>query len=323
MNAKNLLKVLGISFVISAVGLLGFLFWGLSKLPSASDLKKALTPPALQKTAHASSNEPGKSTVAGNSDNSADVAEAAAALPAATPALNAREKLAQDTVDVLLKDFADPRKPLVDGCRNLEKAAQSGLLRDPQNASAKYFFSSLSDGNHDPMVETAAPILRFIFRAPGMEQVVEQIMNADAQNDQGLLKKAEFYYEIYRAGDYLQKHTADMDQILQKSYNMHYLARAVAAKPELARDSATLDFCDQMEKNINAGGEFNADEAASEMSKFLNSAGLDAKAIGYDPAYRSKVKVQFNSTRVGVNDSWVVSLFARDIERAQKAPSGK
>lgn len=323
MNAKSLLKILGISFVISAVGLLGFLFWGLSKLPSASDLKKALTPAALQKTAHASSTESTKAAAAGASDKSSDGAEAAAAQPATAPAPTAREKLAQDTVDVLLKDFADPRKPLVDGCRNLEKAAQSGLLRDPQNASAKYFFSSLSDGNHDPMVETAAPILRFIFRAPGMEQVVEQIMSADAQNDQGLLKKAEFYYEIYRAGDYLQKHTADMDQILQKSYNMHYLARAVAAKPELAKDSATLDFCDQMEKNINAGGEFDADEAASEMSKFLNNAGLDAKAIGYDPAYRSKVKVQFDSARVGVNDSWVVSLFARDIERAQKAPSGK
>ncbi|WP_232469284.1 hypothetical protein [Bdellovibrio bacteriovorus] len=322
MNAKNLLKILGISFVISAVGLLGFLFWGLSKLPSASDLKKALTPPALQKSAHANSTESAKPLAASNSEASVAAADSSPA-PTPPPALSAREKLAQDTVDVLLKDFADPRKPLVDGCRNLEKAAQSGLLRDPQNASAKYFFSSLSDGNHDPMVETAAPILRFIFRAPGMEQVVEQIMSADAQNDQGLLKKAEFYYEIYRAGDYLQKHTSEMDQILQKSYNMHYLARAVAAKPELAKDSATLDFCDQMEKNINAGGEFDADEAASEMSKFLDSAGLDAKAIGYDPAYRSKVKVQFNSTRVGVNDSWVVSLFARDIERAQKAPSGK
>ncbi|GEM_PF-1964974 len=312
---KGAFKILAISFGVVIIIFGGLAIWGLSKLPSALDIKKSLTPPALAKAQKHNDIKTAEQKGGADTESSGVVP----AGPAAPPAQ--KDDIAQATTQVLLEDFLDSRKPLVQSCKTLEQAASSEFLRDPRSASAKYFFKSLAEEKHDPLVETAAPILRYIFRAPGMQSVVDTVLKAEETQDFGLLKKAEFYYEIYRAGDFLKNHKDDMDEILQKSYNMHHLAKAVAQKPELARDAATLSFCEQMEKNVNEKGEYNADEAAGEMMKFLGDAGIDPKSIGYDPNYRSKVKLNLSSTQVTINDTWVVQLFARDIQKASKEPA--
>ncbi|WP_295904774.1 hypothetical protein [uncultured Bdellovibrio sp.] len=322
MNGKNILKILSISLAVIVLILGGLLFWGLSKLPSAFDIKQSLTPPALKKSSVASASQTAaavENKEAATEEVDTNQTEANPAQQASTP----KEKLASDTAKVLLEDFADPRKPMIEGCRNLAQASESHFLRDPENASAKYFFESLAQDKKDPLVETAAPILRYIFRAPGMQSVVEMIMKAEETKDVGILKKAEFYYEIYRAGDFLKDHKDDMDVILQKTYNLHHLAKAVAQKPALAKDAATLTFCEDMEKNVTDDGVYNADEASKEMLKFLGDAGIDPKSIGYDPNYRSKVKLNLSNSQVTINDTWVVKLFAKDIQKAQKEPTAK
>ncbi|MBV2168711.1 MAG: hypothetical protein KUL82_08395 [Bdellovibrio sp.] len=313
MKWKNILKIFLISGSISAIVLIGTLIWGLSKLPSAFDIKQNLTPPALKDHAAKVSTESDEQVLPPSSEQGD-----ASAHQENPPALSEKEQITKNTTRVLLEDFLDTRKPLVEGCRNLERASQSHFFRDPQNASAKYFFEILAGETKDPLVETAAPVMRFMFRAPGMQSVVDMVMKSEEEKDPGLLKKAEFYYEIYRAGEYLKNHKSDIDMILQKTYNMHHLAKAVAQKPDLAKDSATLSFCEQMEKNVNENGSYDAEEAAAEMLKFLADAGVDPKSIGYDPKYRSQVKMNLSSTQLNINDAWVVRLFARDIEKAHK-----
>lgn len=310
MKWKNLLKIILISGTLSALVLITTLIWGLSKLPSAFEIKQNITPPALKSSAVKTSNASDTAT--------SEVAEPSKTQNEQAPVKSEKEQIAKNTEQVLLQDFLDTRKPLVETCRNLAQASQSHFFRDPQNASAKYFFESLALESKDPLVETAAPVLRFMFRAPGMQSVVDMVMKSEAEKDPSLLKKAEFYYEIYRAGEYLKNHKSDIDMILQKTYNMHHLAKAVAQKPELAKDSATLSFCEQMEMNVNESGSYDAEEAAAEMLKFLNDAGVDPKSIGYDPKYRSQVKMNLSSTQLNINDAWVVRLFARDIEKAHK-----
>ncbi|WP_413568030.1 hypothetical protein ACLWBD_09605 [Bdellovibrio sp. HCB117] len=319
MKLKSVLKTLGASIAILALVFVGLGVWGLSKLPSIFEIRQGLTPPALKKTAAKTSTTSPLSAI----DESQNKITSTPAKIENVPdqPRSSQEALADDTAKVLLEDFTDSRKPLIETCHNLEKASDSHLLRDPTNANAKTFFHSLAQGEKDPLVESAAPILRYVFRAPGMSAAVDMIMKSEEQNDPSLLKKAEFYYEIYRAGGFLKENTRAMDDILQKSYNLHYLARAVAQKPELARDSATRTFCEQMEKTINQGDSYNADEAAKEMQNFFESAGIDAKKLGYDPLYRSKVNMNVSNSQVRLNDAWVLRLFARDIEKAQQDPT--
>lgn len=320
MKLKSALKTLGASIAILALIFVGLGLWGLSKLPSTFEIRQGLTPPAL-KTSATKTSTLNPASVSNELETKATTAATATEETVADQPRSARDALAEDTAKVLLEDFTDSRKPLIETCRNLGNASESHLLRDPQNANAKTFFHSLAQGKNDPLVESAAPILRYVFRAPGMSAAVDMIMKSEEQNDPSLLKKAEFYYEIYRAGGFLKENTRAMDDILQKTYNLHYLARAVAQKPELARDSATLTFCEQMEKTINQGNSYNADEAAKEMQNFFEAAGIDAKQLGYDPNYRSQVKMNISNSQVRLNDAWVLRLFARDIEKAHQEPT--
>lgn len=319
MRWQKILKTLLVSLALTVVVIAGLLFWGLSKLPSAFDIKQTLTPKAFKKEVakiEASTGSKGHEETSLEKKNTEPVTEE-------SQKQTEKEKLVEQTSKVLLEDFSDARKPLVETCRYLQQASESQFLRDQKNASAKYFFQNLAEDQKDPLVESAAPIFRYIFRAPGMDQVLDMVMKAQTANDQSLLRKAEFYYEIYRAGEYLQSHQADMDVILQKTYNLHHLAKAVAQKPELSKDPATLSFCEQMEKSVNGREFFDANEASKEMMKFLRETGIDPKTIGFDPHYRSQVKMNLSKAQLTINDSWIVQMFARDIERAQKEPAAK
>lgn len=313
MNWRKLTKALAVSFVSIVLTLLMLLLWGLSKLPSSFEIKQAITPRALQNT---SSQSKGFQV-------SPDLSKKEDELSEVRPTKDPQDKIKSTVLKVLTEDLMDTRKPLSDICRDLEAAVESEFLRDSQNASAKYFFMSLAEEKKDPLVGSAAPILRYIFRAPGIQSVVETIQRSEESQDQSLLNKAEFYYDLFRAGDFLKSHTQEMDLVLQKSYNLHHLARAVAKQPELLKKSSVKTMCEELEKNINFGDEFDADLVAQQMLEFFADSGMDPKAVGFDPSYRSKVKVSISNSHLGIDDTWLVQLFARDIEKAQNAPSQK
>lgn len=322
MNLKKALAILGGSIALLAVVLVLFGAWTLSKLPSPYEIKKAMTPAALQTP----DKEIAKNSISLDSSEASSVTgvEVVQQDKAVTPSPALEKTEAEEFKEVgwkvIQNDFANPQTPMVESCKELAAAGDSKFLRDSENANAKYFFKSLASEQKDPLVESAAPIFRYVFRAPGMSEAMETLKEAEEKQDMGLLDKAEFYANILRAGNFLRENKHDVDVILQRSYNMHVLARAVGLRPELARDSATLSFCDQIEKAINNGTEnFDATEEAQEVSRFLNENGIDPRSVGFDPRYRSQVKMNLSSTQVSLNDSWIVHMFARDIEKANKA----
>lgn len=314
MNWKNILKILGITAGCLVVIISVLVFWGLSKLPSAFDIKKGMTPPALKETAQSETQSPPGATAPIEENLPAKEAAAEENSPATTQ----NEELKAEAYKVIIEDFSDHRRPLMDACRGMDKAADSGFLKDKKNASGKYFIQSLAQEERDPLSETAAPIMRTIFRAPGMDQVFDMIVKSDENKDPGLLKKAEFYYQIYRAGSYLKEHTDDMNRVLQQSYNLHNLMKAVAKKPELAKAPAVMTFCEDMQKSLNNGENFNADAASQEMVSFLEQNGIQPSDINFDPQYRSKIVLNVSNTQLGVNDAWIAQIFAADIEKALK-----
>ncbi|KYG63809.1 hypothetical protein AZI86_13385 [Bdellovibrio bacteriovorus] len=314
MNWKNIAKILGISVAVIVLVLAGLLIWGLSKLPSAFEIKQSLTPPALKERPHSeSSPQPEAETSSQTSD-----AEGLPEKSADQSKLNKDEVLRQQSLKVIQEDFMDERKPLADACRTMGKASESGFLKDPKNASARYFFSTLAEENKDPLSEAAAPAMRMIFRAPGMNGLMDMILKADEAQDPGVLKKAEFYYEIYRAGSYLKTHLAELNTTLQQSYNLYHVMKAVALKPELANSPQVMTFCEDLQKNLNTQSDFNVEEGAKEMQNFLEQNGIKPAEVGFDPKYRSKVDLTVSNTQLGVNDAWIAQIFAEDLKKAMK-----
>lgn len=312
MNWKNIGKILGISLGLTILTLGSLMLWGLAKLPSAFELKESLTPAALQEMPPTSPRPTSSPPAEGNIPLPKKMVTEK---PSPSSSENA---LRLQTLQVLTEDFMDPRRPLVDTCRIMERAPSSEFLKDARHASARYFFSHLAEENRDPLSETAAPVFREIFRTPGMRQVLETILQSEEHRDPSLLKKAEFYYQIYKAGSELKENVEDINRVLQQSYNLHVLMKAVAKKPELAKDPRVISFCEDLQKDLNTSALIDADAAAQEMVGLLETHGVKPAELNYDPQYRSHIDLSLANTQIQLNDSWVAQIFAADIEKALK-----
>ncbi len=300
----TILGILTIGFAIVAVLII-------KKLPSPWEVKQAISPkkaqsPVFVQQAPAKAGEPSPS-----------LNQAKEEVPK-----NYEEKVDEGKAriwQVLKEDFMSEQTPLSTVCNHLNNAEKSHFLRKDDSGSANEFMKSLSENDQkDPVAESAATLFRFIFRVDGMRELFDMIEKADAEHDQGLFKKAEFYTKLGIAGQNIRSNKTNIDRILMKSYNLYTLSRAVGRHPELARDPATLRFCEQIEKNINLKLDFNPDEQAGELQKFLDYAKVDPKEVGYDPNYRSNVDFNFKNNSLQLTQTWIEKLFAKDIGRAKR-----
>jgi hypothetical protein len=217
----------------------------------------------------------------------------------------------------LREDFLNERQPLSSACAHLDRARDSRFLRADQGGS-KEFLRRLTDTDKDPLVEAAAPVFRYVVRFPEVRALIDTVDRAQAENANDLLKKTEFYSQIALAAKDIRTHKTGIDQILMKSYNLYMLSKAVGKNPELARDPATLAFCEQIQKNINLNMPFNADQQAAELQKFLEYAKVTPQDIGYDASYRSNVSFEFKRDEFHMNNLWLEKLFADDVKKAEK-----
>jgi len=312
MKLKKLLIVFGSALTLSVLILTGLLGWLLYKLPGTYQIREALTPQVAKKI-HTTGKALPPPALKSETSSHALPEKTAPTEPAPSPT---PERLDRVGMALILNDFTNERVPLMSSCKNLQQASQSGFLKDSKNASAKYFVESLSQDQKDPLVESAVPVIRYVFRAPGIGDAFALLSESELPTED-LVQKAEFYTHLLRAGSFIREHRADIDAILQRSYNMHVLTKAVAQRPELARDPATLSFCEQIEKATNFGiADFNPEEESKEISRFLADAGISPLSVGFDPKYRSQVKLNISSTGVRLDNTWLTQLFARDIEKA-------
>jgi hypothetical protein len=307
---KKTLKVLAIAVGVLVIGLAISFLLLVRSLPSTWQIKQVMSPRKAQ---------------------SPEFVAQTQTAPDATGKITEKDPRAQgrsheDKVDeskalsmqVLKDDFMNEKKPLSTVCAYLGSATQSHFLRNDDSGSANEFMKSLSENNKDPLAESAVPLFRYLFRMDTVRELVDTIEKAEADKDEGILKKAEFYAKLGLAAQEMRANKASFDRILMKSYNLFMLSRAVGKHPELARDPATLNYCDQIEKNINLSLDFNADEQVAEMQKFLDYAKVDPKEIGYDSKYRSDVKFELSNKSLTLNHIWIEKLFAKDINKAEK-----
>lgn len=313
---QKALKAIAVVVGLFLIGVVVVALLLIKALPSPWEIKQKLSPQKAQSPEF----------------TQVDQEKTAASSPATTTA--AAPKSHEEKVDdkkaqgwkVMKEDFMNPQVPFANVCANLPRAEQSHFLRADESGSANEFMNRLLDTNSkDPMVESASSLFRFLFRLGRFSELVDMIEKADMENDRGLLKKTEFYTKLGLAAQEVRSNKANIDRVLMKGYNLYVLSRAVGKRPELARDPATLNYCDQLEKNMNLNLEFNADEQAAELQKFLDDVKIDPKEVGFDPSYRSDVKFNFSQSSLQLNHIWIEKLFEKDIQRAReelnKAPS--
>lgn len=223
-------------------------------------------------------------------------------------------------------DFANKEVPLASVCINLTHAPQSKYLQDSKNANAKYFMQSISSQKieeNDLAIESAAPILRYFFRAPGIDYLIDTILklpeNPTKEEASEIIQKAELLANIYKAYNYLKSNTAELNSVVQRSHDLNVLVKAVAAKPELAQDPAVQSFCQEMEDNLNNMGEYNAEAQKQELLKLLQAYNINPKSINYDPNYKANIEIKMSENNLSMNDKWLTEFFAEDIKKAESS----
>jgi hypothetical protein len=311
-SMKKALKVIAV-----VVGIFLFVFIVafvliLQKLPSSWEVKQALSsrkvqnPEFVAKSAPVNPQKPGE--------------------PLPEKKMEALARTNEDRADegkelgqrAVKEDFLNEQKPLASVCAHLDKASSSKFLRSDDEASSKEFLTKMLDNDKDPLAESAAPLFRYVLRLPQVKELIAMVEQAQAEHAGTILKKAEFYGQIGLAGQEVRSNKAEIDRMLMKTYNMYILSRAVGKHPELARDPATLSFCEQIEKNINLNLDFNPDQQAEELSKFLDYAKVPPEEVGYDPKMRSDVQFKIDNGSLLLKNIWIEKLFAADMKKATK-----
>ncbi|UYL08204.1 hypothetical protein B9G69_014225 [Bdellovibrio sp. SKB1291214] len=304
MNWKKLLKISALSVASLVVVLGGLGVWLLTQLPGPSSVKQALDASSAKLEHRESPALPNSALQDIEQTYAAE--EMAAHQEASAEAESSSGKANKFDMFVLLNDFSNPEAPMVTACRDLSRAGESGFFPKKPETPAVNFFDSLAKPQKDPVIESIAPLLRYIFRSPGAREMIQLSEKAEGQDN--LLQKAEFYKQVYRMANYLTNNLDQLNQVLQKSYNLHIIAKAVALNPQLANDNATMSFCEQIENSLIENQNLSVEEQVQEMQNFLQDSGIDAKSVGFNPGYRAHVQTEFRKDSFAITDSWLQDL---------------
>ncbi len=234
--------------------------------------------------------------------------------------LAARQKL--EANEKLLVEFLDPSRPLSRACDSLRsiKFPQTGTLSSKE--FGERLVTTLKDERVDPRLESLVPVLKYTLSRPKFREIIDRVRTAKAQTMiEEFKSKKDFYFLIADAYTEMKANREEMQSILDQSYLTMMLGRAVEAKPELASDTRVLDDCASIETAMNR---FNRVDFASEKKAFsdlLSENGIDPKKIGFDPEYRTNLKIVMDASGLHFTGGWIDAIFedlAKEHQRLKK-----
>lgn len=320
-SLKRAMKIIGTIVGVLVLLLMIIVVYVLVKLPSMGEMRSLIKQnPQKEQVAEATQSD-------SNQNHSDAKTEPPIAETVDLVESSADQKAAKEKVfSVIINDLANKEKPLISVCKNLKNSQQSGYLKNGKNANAIYFMTSIAADKveeQDVAIETGAPFLRYFFRAPGVDYLVDTLLkipeNATEEQLSEIVQKAEMLANMYKAYNYLKSNKEELNSVVQRSHDLNVLVKAAAAKPEIADDPAVQSFCQQMEDNLNKLGPYNAEEQKQEIGKLLETYHIEPKSIDYDPNYKASVDITMGDNSLTMNDKWITEFFAEDIKEAQAA----
>lgn len=299
---KKFFKVLTITasvFLVIVVTLAIFVF---NKLPSVSTIGQLIKP---------------KTDVGVPQETGAEVEEVAVAASADSTQASAEDDSEEaDEADSTIKeamvaDLLSPQTPLSDFCSSL-KNAKDGTFERAEFGEA--FNRSLDEETRDPRIQAVKPMLRYVMRLPKMTDMIQEAQAAIERNDEGFLKKAEFYSKAVLAFGEMKEHKTDIESVMDRSYLFLGLNKLLAKNPGLLNDSRLQNYCGGIELSFNQGRPVDYENEKKDFLKFLGDVGSNPKDIGFDPGYKSNVDFNFSGKALTFEGGWLSDLVKSDVD---------
>lgn len=285
-----------ILFSVLLILIAGVGFYVIRQLPSIASMAKALVPRATT----VATTEP-VTTMASIDDSAAS--KETTTVPAST-------EVSQVGADIL-DDLISPEKPMSDFCSSL-KNAKDGVFEENEFGDA--FNRSAQEGKKDPRIQAAKPLLRFVMRLPKMSEMVQEAQAAVDRNDEGFLKKAEFYAKAFSAFNEMNEHKPELEALMDRGYLFLNLNKLLAKKPELASDPRIQSYCSGVEQSFNQFRPVDFDNEKNDFLRFLDDVGVKPEDIGFDTEYKSEIDFSFSGQSLTFQGGWLSDLVQSDVE---------
>lgn len=297
---KKLFRVLGITFgVLFVIFFIGFI-WLLKSLPSAGEVGQYLKPSNAKTALKALDRkaQPATTTTVPTTDSGS------AATAQTTTTAKYNFKAEEDRL--LINDMTDERLPLAEVCGNLRYSHKVQLNGYSLKDFGQAYKDSVISSEKDPVIQAIKPSLRYIFRQPQMRGLLTLALESSEKGeDESLMGKAEFYNKAYSAYRELQARQKNVEQIMDRSYQLMILSKVMAKKPLLINDVAVKNYCQDLEAALNNSNPTNYEEERKEFSAFMQESGVDPKEVGYDPNYRTQLSISMGSKTMRMDGGWI------------------
>lgn len=213
--------------------------------------------------------------------------------------------------EALVTDLLSQQKPLSDFCSSL-KNAKDGAFEQEEFGEA--FNRSLDEEKRDPRIQAVKPIIRYVLRLPKMNDLIEEVKAAANRNDEGFLKKAEFYSQALMAFGEMKAHKSDIESMMDRGYLFLGLNKLLAKRPELLNDFKLQNYCNGVELSFNQARPVDFENEKKDFLKFLDEMGVTPKEIGFNTEYKSNVDFNFSGKAATIEGGWLSDLVKSDVD---------
>ncbi len=324
-RAFKILAWTGLAIVL-VIFVLAFVFF--LKLPSPSELGKSLVGSAgkSQPTSTQSSVQSDTQSDAGSTAAETATADSASALtreePVSASDANLSVKNGRDLE--ALNNLMDPEQPKSQVCGQLGGVE---LVPDSFKYNTKAFgenFKSalLQDRSEkDPMIMAMLAPIRHFLQQPKMHELLKTVIEAAHNGQESSLKeKAGFYASLLGVYQEMKDSQKSAEVLMDRSYHLMMLARAVKKNPSLVSDSQLNEYCHKIEQAANAGALMNWPAEKAEFQSLLESLHVSPQEIGYDPKYQSHLQVEQSEKGVHFRGGWIDDMVPQDINIGKSKP---
>ncbi len=302
---KKALKLIGILFLI----LMGFLLLAVVtvflRLPNPSEIGRLLARGLKEKSSIAKS-------VSGDFTASAVSADPVVSSPSSieeTPQSSAGNLSGKNPADLkALQNMMDPNKPKSQVCAHLISAdlVPDSFRYDNQNFGEHIKTAILDeDPKQDPMMHAVVAPIRHFLQQPKLGALIHELTQASDEDRNSLAKKAAFYARVYGVYQEMKEQQPVVEKLMDRSYHLMMLARAVKKNPSLIADSQLQEFCQKTEASLNVGEALDWEAESTQFQELLQTLRVSPQEIGYDPNYRTHLRVEQNTGNVRFTGGWL------------------
>ncbi len=313
-NVKHL--KIAVSIVTGLLLLLALLIVGIIFiLPGAKDLKTQIGGYEKEKQNN-SVEKKDSSTAVGSQVLNGEVpivAEGAAQTP---------ESMQKNPQEIILEEFINSHKPLIQFCENLASTESSSFWdKGTGTQFGQYMADHMLDEKKDPYLETILPALKYAMRGEQMSKLFELVKSADEGKEEGFFDKAEFYTQMAFAVNEVRARKEKTEQLVDRTYLLFTLANAVKKKPELINEAGTLDFCNRIQRSILEEGGDDIEAGKRSLDDFLHFAGLKNEDVDYDPNYKTSLQISSSNNSIQFSGGWIDKYIAEPAqEKGEDSP---